>query len=220
MIEMLEAARILHQATERSLIVMDEIGRGTSTLDGLSLAWAIAEGLAARGCRTFFATHYHEITSLADRLPRITNLHVTVREWENGIVFLHKIATGHADRSYGIHVARLAGLPLDVVARAEAILDSLAVETESQTSAPEKLRRAEKSSKAAAPAPDLFSQLPGSSQQFATKPVLKDLQKPSQTLQELQAVDLNQLTPLQAFDVLRRLQAAALEELGQTKSFK
>ena len=81
---------------------------------------------------------------------------------KNGIVFLHKIATGHADRSYGIHVARLAGLPLDVVARAEAILDSLAVETESQTSAPEKLRRAEKSSKAGFPAPDLFSQLPGS----------------------------------------------------------
>jgi hypothetical protein len=111
-------------------------------------------------------------------------------------------------------------LPLDVVARAEAILDSLAVETESQTSAPEKMKRAGKSSKEASPTPDLFSQLPGLGQQFSTKPVLKDIQKPSQTLQELQAVDLNQLTPLQAFDALRRLQAAALEELGQTKSLK
>jgi DNA mismatch repair protein MutS len=214
MIEMLEAARILHQATERSLIVMDEIGRGTSTLDGLSLAWAIAEGLAARGCRTFFATHYHEITSLADRLPRITNLHVTVREWENGIVFLHKIAAGRADRSYGIHVARLAGLPLDVVARAEAILDSLAVETANQPSAPDKIKRAGKNSKEAAAAPDLFSQLSATDPQFTAN----NLQKPSQTLEELQAVDLNQLTPLQAFDTLRRLQAAAFQERQKTKS--
>jgi hypothetical protein len=106
------------------------------------------------------------------------------------------------------------------VARAETILDSLAVETESQISAPGKLRRTDKSSKAGSPVPDLFSQLPGLGQQFSTKPVLKDIQKPSQTLQELQAVDLNQLTPLQAFDALRRLQAAALEELGQTKSLK
>jgi DNA mismatch repair protein MutS len=214
MIEMLEAARILHQATERSLIVMDEIGRGTSTLDGLSLAWAIAEGLAARGCRTFFATHYHEITSLADRLPRITNLHVTVREWENGIVFLHKIAAGRADRSYGIHVARLAGLPLDVVARAEAILDSLAVETANQPSASDKIKRAGKNSKEAAAAPDLFSQLSATDPQFTAN----NLQKPSQTLEELQAVDLNQLTPLQAFDTLRRLQAAAFQERQKTKS--
>jgi DNA mismatch repair protein MutS len=143
---------------------------------------------------------------------------VTVREWENGIVFLHKIAAGHADRSYGIHVARLAGLPLDVVARAEAILDSLAVETESQTSAPEKIKRAGKSAKEPTPAPDLFSQLPGTDQQFSTKPILKNVQKPSQTLQELQAVDLNQLTPLQAFDALRRLQVAALQERETTKS--
>jgi DNA mismatch repair ATPase MutS len=89
-------------------VILDEIGRGTSTLDGLSLAWAIAETLADRGCRTLFATHYHEITSLADRLPAVTNLHVAVREWEDRVIFLHRILPGRTDRSYGIHVARLA----------------------------------------------------------------------------------------------------------------
>jgi DNA mismatch repair protein MutS len=157
MIEMLEAARILHQATRRSVVVMDEIGRGTSTLDGLSLAWAIAEGLAARGCRTFFATHYHEITALADRTPAVTNLHATVREWQDGIVFLHTIAPGRADRSYGIHVARLAGLPAPVVARAEQILNSLAVESD-DSHEPAKAKKSP-ARRSAAHVADLFSQL-------------------------------------------------------------
>ncbi|MCE9620310.1 MAG: DNA mismatch repair protein MutS [Planctomycetes bacterium] len=202
MIEMLEAARILHQATQRSLVVMDEIGRGTSTLDGLSLAWAIAEGLAARGCRTFFATHYHEITSLADRLPRVANLQVTVREWEDGIVFLHKIAEGRADRSYGIHVARLAGLPLDVVARAEVILDSLAVESELRTPTQEKIRRPARPTRA--DAPDLFSQL-------STSPP-----RVSPSLKELRTMNLDQLSPMQAFDALRKLQASAQSETKES----
>ena len=104
MIEMMETANILHHATERSLVILDEIGRGTSTLDGLSLAWAITEGLAVRGSRTLFATHYHELTALADQQDAIGNLHVAVREWKDRIVFLHHIEPGSTDRSYGLHV--------------------------------------------------------------------------------------------------------------------
>jgi DNA mismatch repair protein MutS len=183
MVEMLETARILHQATERSLVVMDEIGRGTSTLDGLSLAWSIAEQLAARGCRTLFATHYHEITSLSDRLPRVRNLHVTVREWEDGIVFLHRIEAGRADRSYGIHVAKLAGLPREAVSRAEEILESLAVHSPATPASPPPAK--------AASAPrqlDLFTE-------YLPHPVVDALRK----------VNLNALSPMQAFDVLRTL---------------
>jgi DNA mismatch repair protein MutS len=109
MVEMTETARILHHATERSLVVLDEIGRGTSTLDGLSLAWAIAETLAGSGKgsgpRSLFATHYHELTRLEELMPgRVRNLHVSVREWGEEIVFLHRILPGKTDRSYGIHV--------------------------------------------------------------------------------------------------------------------
>ena len=129
MVEMVETANILNNATSRSLIILDEIGRGTSTLDGLSLAWAIAEALADRGCRTLFATHYHELTALADRLSSVANFHVTVREWNDRVVFLYHIEPGHSDRSYGIHVAQIAGVPADVVARANALLDTLTVHT-------------------------------------------------------------------------------------------
>ena len=112
MVEMVETARILNTATPRSLVILDEIGRGTSTYDGLSLAWAITEHLHERiGCRTLFATHYHELTQLADSLPRVANLNVAVREWDDQVVFLHRIIQGGADKSYGIHVARLAGIP-------------------------------------------------------------------------------------------------------------
>ncbi|MDP6600689.1 MAG: DNA mismatch repair protein MutS [Phycisphaerales bacterium] len=129
MVEMVETANILNNATSRSLVILDEIGRGTSTLDGLSLAWAIAEALADRACRTLFATHYHELTTLADRLSSVANLHVTVREWNDRVVFLYHIEPGHSDRSYGIHVAQIAGVPADVVARANALLDTLTVHT-------------------------------------------------------------------------------------------
>jgi len=127
MVEMTETANICHHATERSLVILDEIGRGTSTLDGLSLAWAITEHLAAVGARTLFATHYHELTALADRFANVGNLSVTVREWNDEIVFLHRIRPGATDRSYGIHVAKLAGLPAPVVARANELLEQLAV---------------------------------------------------------------------------------------------
>lgn len=106
MVEMTETANILHHATAQSLVVLDEIGRGTSTLDGLSLAWAITEWLAQRRTRTLFATHYHELTALADDEPAICNLQVAVREWKDEVVFLHRIEPGRADRSYGIHVAK------------------------------------------------------------------------------------------------------------------
>ncbi len=128
MVEMVETAAILHHATERSLVVLDEIGRGTSTLDGLALAWAIAETMHGRGSRTLFATHYHELTDLAEHLPGVTNLHVAVREWEGDVIFLHRIAPGRAAGSYGIHVARIAGLPRETVARAGEVLRSLAVQ--------------------------------------------------------------------------------------------
>jgi DNA mismatch repair protein MutS len=128
MVEMQETANILHTATSRSLVILDEIGRGTATFDGLSLAWAVAEHLASNPRarpKTIFATHYHELTDLADALPAVANFHVVVREWKDDLVLLRKVVPGRADRSYGIQVARLAGLPPAVVARAREILAGL-----------------------------------------------------------------------------------------------
>jgi DNA mismatch repair protein MutS len=126
MVEMTEAANILNNATPRSLVILDEIGRGTSTYDGVSLAWAITEHLHDRlGCRALFATHYHELARLADRLEGLRNYHVQVQETNGEIVFLHRIAAGSADRSYGLHVARLAGVPREVLVRAEQVLAEL-----------------------------------------------------------------------------------------------
>ena len=129
MVEMTETARILNTASSRSLVILDEIGRGTSTYDGLSLAWAIVEHLHDHvGCRTLFATHYHELTDLASTLSGVVNLNVSVQEWEDQVVFLHKIVPGAADKSYGIHVARLAGVPRSVNERAKQILAQLEAE--------------------------------------------------------------------------------------------
>ena len=126
MVEMTETANILNNATPRSLIVLDEIGRGTSTFDGLSLAWSIVEYLHNQvGAKTLFATHYHELTELAARLPRLQNFNVAVREWHDTIVFLRKIVAGGTDKSYGIQVARLAGVPREVLERAKQILGNL-----------------------------------------------------------------------------------------------
>jgi DNA mismatch repair protein MutS len=126
MVEMTEAANILNNATPRSLVILDEIGRGTSTYDGVSLAWAITEYLHDRiGCRALFATHYHELARLSDRLSGLRNHTVLVQEGPEGVVFLHKIAPGAATRSYGIHVARLAGVPQEVLQRAEQVLGEL-----------------------------------------------------------------------------------------------
>jgi DNA mismatch repair protein MutS len=128
MVEMNETANILNNATNRSLIILDEIGRGTSTYDGLSIAWAVVEHLhrdGERGARTLFATHYQELTQLDKHLPRLRNFSVAVKEWNDDIVFVRRVIPGAADRSYGIQVARLAGLPLSVIDRAKTILSKL-----------------------------------------------------------------------------------------------
>jgi DNA mismatch repair protein MutS len=126
MVEMVEVANILNNATKRSLVVLDEVGRGTSTFDGLALAWAIVEHMHEKiGARTLFATHYHQLTELAQRLPGVVNSNVAVREWNDEIVFLHRIVEGGTDRSYGIHVARLAGVPAELLERARTILRDL-----------------------------------------------------------------------------------------------
>ena len=126
MVEMVETAAILNLATDRSLVILDEIGRGTATYDGLSIAWAVVEHLhEVNRCRALFATHYHELTALASRLPRLSCHTLRVKEWQGEVVFLHEVAPGTADRSYGIHVARLAGLPEAVLTRAEEVLHRL-----------------------------------------------------------------------------------------------
>ena len=128
MVEMMETARILRQATRHSLIILDEIGRGTSTFDGLALAWAVAEDLAQRfggSLRTLFATHYHELTRLEGQIPGVFTMNVAIREFNRNIVFLHKLLPGPTDKSYGVEVARLAGVPHSVVSRARDLLERL-----------------------------------------------------------------------------------------------
>jgi DNA mismatch repair protein MutS len=126
MVEMVETAAILAQATPRSLVILDEIGRGTSTYDGLAIAWAVLEAMHDQvRARTLFATHYHELTRLADRLEALSLHHVRAREWKGDLVLLHELGDGPADRSYGIAVAKLAGLPPMVLARAKAVLSKL-----------------------------------------------------------------------------------------------
>ena len=123
MVEMVETANILRHATQDSLVVLDEVGRGTSTYDGLSLAWAIIERLHEHNrCLALFATHYHELTGLPATLARVANRRMAVKEWRDQILFLHRVAAGRADKSYGLHVARLAGVPAEVVERAAAVL--------------------------------------------------------------------------------------------------
>ena len=126
MVEMVETAAILNQAGPRALVILDEIGRGTATYDGLSIAWAVLEHLHdVNRCRALFATHYHELTALAAKLPGLRNATVAVREWQGEVVFLHEVMEGAADRSYGVQVARLAGLPAAVVERARVVLEAL-----------------------------------------------------------------------------------------------
>ncbi|MEO5656697.1 MAG: DNA mismatch repair protein MutS, partial [Nitrospiria bacterium] len=178
MVEMSETASILSRATSRSLILLDEIGRGTSTFDGLSIAWAVAEDVHTRvGARTLFATHYHELTELAATLPGLRNYRAAVREWNDEIVFLRKMVEGGADRSYGIQVARLAGLPDGVVRRAREILTDLE-------------REGTRRAGTADPQPDLFAPAP--------HPVIDELTR----------VDLASMTPIEALNLLDRLQRA------------
>jgi DNA mismatch repair protein MutS len=133
MVEMIETAAILNQAGPRALVILDEIGRGTATFDGLSIAWATIEHLhAANRCRALFATHFHELTALAAKLPRLFNATMRVKEWQGDVVFLHEVMAGAADRSYGVQVAKLAGLPPSVIDRAKIVLAEL--EAEDRTS--------------------------------------------------------------------------------------
>jgi DNA mismatch repair protein MutS len=189
MVEMTETARILNHATPRSLIILDEIGRGTSTLDGLSLAWAIAETVAAAGPRTLFATHYHELTDLEERLPgRVINLHVAVREFNDDIVFLHRILPGRTDQSYGIHVAKLAGLPAKTIARAREVLDSLAVHHHGPDG--DKTKSDKRKPKAVPSNGQL-----GLFTEYVAHPAVSGLRE----------IKIDGLSPLQAFDALRQL---------------
>ncbi len=187
MVEMTETANICHHATKRSLVILDEIGRGTSTLDGLSLAWAIAEHLAELGPRTLFATHYHELTTLPQTYGSVMNLNVSVREWEDRIVFLHRIVPGATDRSYGIHVANLAGMPPEVVKRANVLLGELSVSHEGDAAAP--------MSEAAVRPNSKNSQQMGLFTEFVQHPVID----------EIKSLDINTISPMRAFELLREM---------------
>jgi DNA mismatch repair protein MutS len=188
MIEMQETAAILRTATSASLVILDEIGRGTATFDGLSLAWAVAEHLASNERvrpKTIFATHYHELTDLADALPSVTNCHVAAREFKDDIVFLHKIVPGRSDRSYGIQVARLAGLPAAVVRRASEILGALERD---------ELERGGK--------PSLSGTPPAAQQQLA---LFQPAAPSHPVVDRLRQLDVDALTPLEALNLLAAL---------------
>ncbi|MBN2752490.1 MAG: DNA mismatch repair protein MutS [Rhodospirillaceae bacterium] len=193
MVEMVETAAILHQATDRSLVILDEIGRGTATYDGMAIAWAVVEHLHdVNHCRGLFATHYHELKALAAKLPALAPYTMRIKEWKNDLVFLHEIAPGIADRSYGIHVARLAGLPAAAVGRAEAVLQTI--------------ENGEKESAATRLADDL----PLFSAARAQAKVPKSREDPLRRA----VVDLvpDAMTPREALDALYRLQGLVHDE--------
>ena len=190
MVEMVETANILRHATDRSLIILDEVGRGTSTYDGLSIAWSVVEFLQGQEHaqpRVFFATHYHELTQLADLLPGIVNLSMGVEEGEHGVVFLHKIVEAPSDRSYGIEVARLAGVPAAVLRRSEELLAKF------------EEKGAEKN-----------EEIKNSQQNQLT---LFDVRQEA-ILEELSACDPNNMTPLAALELVCRLREESRKVLG------
>ncbi|HWU18440.1 MAG TPA: DNA mismatch repair protein MutS, partial [Devosia sp.] len=187
MVEMVETSAILNRATRRSLVVLDEIGRGTATFDGLSIAWAAVEALhETTGCRALFATHFHELTSLAKTLSRVSNVTMKVREWEGEVVFLHEVGPGAADRSYGIQVARLAGLPEPVLARARQVLDILEQRSAGTASSGQKA--------------SVLDDLPLFAHQPAPKPA-----GPDPVHVALDAVRPDEMTPKQAIEALYEL---------------
>jgi len=190
MVEMTETANILNHATSKSLIILDEIGRGTSTFDGLAIAWACAEYIhdpQRIGAKTLFATHYHEMTELEKLCPGVANLHITVREWKNKIVFLRRIEKGAADQSYGIHVAQLAGLPGELIQRSREILRNLEKNELDTTGTP---RLARSSRRQPEPADTRQLSLFGP--------------EPSPVLDELRELDLEDVAPRKALDILYR----------------
>jgi DNA mismatch repair protein MutS len=205
MVEMTETSAILRAATPHSLVLLDEIGRGTSTYDGLSIAWAVAEHLHdVVGCRTLFATHYHELTQLAGHLARLKNVHAVVKEWNDQVVFMRTLAEGPAARSYGIQVARLAGLPPPVVERAREVLASL----ENPTAAvAERLPRVRHQNDANRPQLSLFS--PPTSPAPPTTPDSPAPPVRDPVIARLCALDVLRMTPLEAMSTLASLVDAA-----------
>jgi DNA mismatch repair protein MutS len=188
MVEMIETAHILRHATRRSLIVLDEVGRGTSTFDGLSIAWAVAEYLHDHvGARTLFATHYHQLTDLALTKGRVVNCTIQVREWKDNIVFLRRLVKGVCNRSYGIQVGKLAGLPEEVIGRAREILANLEGQEYDEVGSP-RLSRSQQSDRSAT----------GQLQLFST-PVRSVVEE------ELDKLDLENITPIEALQILNRL---------------
>ncbi len=184
MAEMVETAAILTQATPRSLVILDEIGRGTATYDGLAIAWACAEALHdTNRCRALFATHYHELAVLEERLAHVTNLSLRAKEWNGDLVFLHEAGPGCADRSYGVQVAKLAGVPSAVVARARQVLDRLEREATSHAGVADL---------------PLFALAEPSGPPPAANSALE---------RELTALDLDGMSPREAMEALYRLKA-------------
>ncbi len=191
MVEMTETANIINNATENSLVILDEVGRGTSTYDGLALAWAITEHIANNiKCRTLFATHYHELTELAELLVNVKNCNVAVREWAGEVVFLHKILPGGTDKSYGIHVAKLAGIGKDIVARSAEILADLEATFTKEASGTHLARHKTKE-------PDAETLF---------------VQKHKSVLDKLADLDVNNLTPIEAINLLNQIK----EEMNET----
>ncbi|MEP6571259.1 MAG: DNA mismatch repair protein MutS [Gemmatimonadota bacterium] len=192
MVEMSETSAILHNATARSLVLLDEIGRGTSTYDGVAIAWAVTEHLHDRvGCKTMFATHYHELMQLPERLQHARNFNVAVRESGDTVVFLHRLEAGGTDRSYGIHVAQLAGLPGEIIGRAKEVLRTLEGDHRVMPGAVTE--------------PD-----PGQ------LPLFMESAPPHPVLGELEALDLNSMTPLEALNRLAELKAQARSPSART----
>jgi DNA mismatch repair protein MutS len=189
MVEMVETAAILNQADERALVILDEIGRGTATYDGLSIAWATLEHLhEANRVRGLFATHYHEMTVLAGKLKGVKNATVAVKEWQGEVIFLHEVREGAADRSYGVQVAQLAGLPAPVIARARDVLEAL-----------------EKGERESASPMALIDELPlfsAASQRAAPAPVTRET---SAVEERLEGMNPDEMTPREAMDALYAL---------------
>jgi DNA mismatch repair protein MutS len=193
MVEMIETANILHNATDRSLVVLDEIGRGTSTFDGLSIAWAVAEHLHDKvGARTLFATHYHELVDLAREKPRVKNTTIAVKEFEGRVVFLRKLVSGGASRSYGIEVARLAGLPPEVLGRARQILANLEKAELDESGRPSLTQRRRRE---------------GSAAQLGLFPAKEAPSPYGPLVEEIRGLNLDQMTPLAALSLLSDLKA-------------
>jgi len=191
MVEMMETAQILTEATPRSLVILDEVGRGTSTFDGLSIAWAVAEYIhdfAGQGMRTLFATHYHQLTDLAASRTGAKNYNIAVKEWGEKIIFLRRIMEGGTSRSYGIEVARIAGVPADVIARAREILRNLEKGEFDEIGMP-RIARGQNVRKPANPQLNLFA--------------------PSEdvVLEELRRLDVSSMTPLSALNKLNELKS-------------